>query len=440
MAQYCLTDTIFALASGAGSAGVAVIRISGSEVQNILKKITGLSNPTPRHAYFKSICDLTGGILDRGLVLYFNAPDSFTGEDVAELQIHGGRSVIRAVLRVLGDINGCRPAERGEFSRRAVLNGKMDLTQAEGLLDFIHADTDRQREQAFHQLSGDLKNLYESWRGLLIRHMAYLEAFIDFPEEEIPVSVLEGINHDIADLVHRITDYLDDNGRGQKLREGFQIALIGPPNAGKSSLINALTKKDVAIVSAVAGTTRDVVEAHLDVDGFPVILADTAGLREQADMIEAEGIRRAVARAEAADLILNVSDAQKYPNANALPKSVDPKNVIVVWNKADLALLPVSEMSVSALTGAGIGELWQKIRSVLQDRFDGSNTCALTHERYRVALNEAVQALERSLAIDEIELKAEELRLAARAVGRITGRIENDELLDVIFHQFCIGK
>lgn len=441
MGDYCLTDTIFAPATGAGAAGVAIVRVSGSLARTAAEQLAGLKNPAARYAYFRPIRDKNGELIDKGLVLYFAAPDSFTGEDVVEFQVHGGRSVIRAVLAALGDIDGCRPAERGEFSRRAVLNGKMDLTEAEGLLDLIHAETDRQRVQAAAQMSGALKTLYDAWRDLLKHHMAYLEAFIDFPEEEIPASVLNTLNADVTELARQITTHLNDQRRGQTLRDGFHMALIGPPNAGKSSLINALSQKEAAIVSETAGTTRDVVEVHLDVDGFPVILADTAGLREQADALEAEGIRRAVRQAETADLILNVSDARTYPIPNPLPNGLSGDKVMVVWNKADLAESPPPD-AVSARTGAGIDALWARLCGVLHDRFCDSAgaTAPVTRERYRVALGEALAALTRAGQVDEIELKAEELRLAARAIGRITGRIETDEVLDVIFRDFCIGK
>ncbi len=437
--MYQSGDTIYALASGLGTAGVAVIRLSGPEVLNVLKNLCGLENPKPNYAYFRSLV-FQDKVLDKGLVLYFKAPHSFTGEDVAELQIHGGRGVIQSVMNALSQIPNCRPAERGEYSRRAVINGKMDLTEAEGLLDLVHAETEEQRKQALAQLSGNLAQLYESWRKQLVHHLAYAEAFIDFPEEEIPPEKEKQIDDDIRDLIEKISAHLSDDRRGERLREGFQIAIVGVPNVGKSSLINALTKKEVAIVSQTAGTTRDIVEAHLDVAGFPVILADTAGLRDSEEEIEAEGIRRAVKRAEQADLILSIQDAKDYPNVKKLPKALNEKHVITIWNKSDLLNKKISkkEHFISAKTGVGIGSLWDEIKTILTDSFSGG--VAITRERYRVALTQCVAHLQNALVAPELELKTEDMRLAARALGRITGRIEVDELLDVIFRDFCIGK
>lgn len=442
MYNYCLTDTIYALSSGAGKGGVAVIRISGSHVLHLLKEIAGLENPTPRYAYFKPLKDKHGDILDYALVLYFKNPHSFTGEDVAEFQVHGGSSVIEAVFKRLRDFKGVRPAEHGEFSRRGVVYGKMDLTAAEGIMDLIDAQTDQQRRQAVAQTAGKLGELYEHWRKLLVHHMAYLEAFIDFPEEDIPPEKEAQIDTDIQQLKKEIETHLNDNGRGQKLRDGFQIALIGVPNVGKSSLMNALTNKDIAIVTPIAGTTRDVVEAHLDVAGFPVILADTAGLRETEGEIEAEGIRRAVRRAEESDLILYVQDITHYPHIEPLPDSLKHIPVKIVWNKKDKNpdLKIETGIGISAKTGLGIADLWDDITADLRTHLSPTNNGIITRERYRTALKECVHYLSTSLIAPAIELKAEDLRLAARQIGRITGRIETDELLDVIFRDFCIGK
>lgn len=439
--SYCLTDTIYALSSGAGKGGVAVIRISGTAVKNVLKQMVSLSDPKPRYAYFKPITAVDGRVLDQALVLYFAAPNSFTGEDVVEFHVHGGRGVIQSVLEAIGDISGCRPAERGEFSRRAVINGKMDLTTAEGILDLINAETEQQRAQALIQAQGTLMHLYDGWRSTLCHHMAYLEAFIDFPEEEIPPEKLETIDSDIQGLIKTIQSHLNDNRSGERLREGFQIAIIGVPNVGKSSLINMLTKKEVAIVSQMAGTTRDVVEAHLDVGGFPVILADTAGLREQVEEIESEGIRRAVQKAEEADLILHIQDGTNYPNTDPLPSMLAQKTVLTIWNKADaMRDQPQDVLCVSAKTGQGIPELWAHIRMILERDFGQRSGGIITRERYRTALTSCVRSLTQAICVSETELKAEELRLAARYLGRITGRIEVEELLDVIFRDFCIGK
>ena len=436
---YCLTDTIYALSSGPGKGGVAVIRISGNRVRAVLKQMVGLDDPTPRYAYFKAIRK-GRDILDRSLILFFAGPASFTGEDVAEFHVHGGQAVIHSILEALGEIEGCRPAERGEFSRRAVINGKMDLTQAEGMADLINAQTERQQAQAMAQMQGNLKNLYDGWRQDLTHHMAYLEAFIDFPEEEIPPEKMTRIDSDIIGLAERIRNHLDDHRAGERLRDGFRIALIGAPNVGKSSLINALTHRDVAIVSQVAGTTRDVVEAYLDVAGFPVILSDTAGLRERAESIEAEGIRRAVRTAESADLILYIRDIRQAETPADLPQKLRDKTVLNIWNKADLSAARPDGIVVSAVTGDGIQNLWDNIKGVLVRDFGDGSTGLITRDRYRVALKECLDFLNRAKETAPLELKAENLRMAARSLGRITGQIETEELLDVIFRDFCIGK
>ena len=435
---YALTDTIYALSSGSGKGGVAIIRVSGHQVRTVLKDLAHLDEPQPRYAYFRAIG--TTQILDHALVLYFQAPNSFTGEDVAEFQVHGGRAVIQSILEAIGNIPGCRPADRGEFSRRAVINGKMDLTEAEGLLDLINAETERQRALALNQMTGNLATLYDGWRSDLTRHMAYLEAFIDFPEEAIPPEKLNTIDADIRSLIDKINTHLNDNRAGERLRDGFYIAIVGAPNVGKSSLINALTHRDVAIVSQIAGTTRDVVEAHLDVAGFPVILADTAGLREQADTIETEGIKRAVRKASDADLILHIQDGTRWPQADLLPDVLNQKTVLTVWNKSDLMTTKPDGLVISAKTGNGISNLWNHIQGVLERDFGQRDNALITRERYRVALTDCVRNLTHALTVSELELKAEDLRLAARCLGRITGRIDAEDLLDVIFRDFCIGK
>lgn len=440
--MYCLTDTIYALSSGAGKGGVAVIRVSGKEVKTICRLMAGLENPKSRYAYFRPLKGQDGQTIDHALVLFFEGPNSFTGEDVVEFQVHGGQSVITAVYEALSSFENVRPAEAGEFSRRAVVYGKMDLTQAEGIMDLVDAQTEQQRRQALTQTEGKLGQLYESWRTMLVRNMAYLEAFIDFPEEEIPPEKMAVIDEQTSQLIAEIEQHLNDNERGQRLREGFQIALIGVPNVGKSSLMNALTHKDIAIVSQIAGTTRDVVEAHLDVAGFPVILADTAGLREEAGEIESEGIRRAVRKAEKSDLILYVQDMVHYPEIEPLPEALEHIPTYVVWNKQDMypSTTVQGGYAVSAKTGAGIHTLWSDITNYLKETFAPRGNGAITRERYRVALTACVKSLRSAMVAEELELKAEDLRLAARALGRITGRIETDELLDVIFRDFCIGK
>ncbi len=435
--------TIFALASAPGRAGVAVFRISGPLADEVLRKLTEQELPTERHAELRTLFDvMNGDMIDDVLVLRFVAPCSYTGENVVELQTHGGRAVISAVLAALDRLPGLRPAEPGEFTRRAVENGRLDLTQAEAIADLVDAETEAQRRQALSQLDGQLGRLYEDWRARLIRAAAWLEGAIDFPEEEVPKAAMAE-SHATVEAVHQeIRVHLADGRRGEIMREGLYVAVIGPPNAGKSSLVNALAQRDVAIVSEMAGTTRDVIEVRLNLKGYPVILADTAGLREVSDAIEAEGVRRAVARAREADLRLLVLDgSSRHPLAGLAPEILARAD-ITVWNKFDLGG-PVQEgTKISVLTNHGL----QNLINILSDKAQQileNNTGApvLTRARHRNALKEADKALEKAIkSYQTPELAAEDVRLALRALGRITGRVDLEELLDVVFRDFCIGK
>jgi tRNA modification GTPase len=433
--------TIFALASGAGAAGVAVVRVSGPGAGAALAALTGRPLPRPRVATRRRLVDPgTAETLDEALVLWMPGPASFTGEDVVELHIHGGRAVVAGVVEALGRRAGLRPAEPGEFTRRAFETGRMDLTAAEAVADLVAAETAAQRRQALRQMGGALARLYDGWRERLVRALAHVEAAIDFPDEDLPGGILGAATGEVAALEVAIGAHLDDGGRGERLRAGVSVAIVGAPNAGKSSLLNALAGRDVAIVSARAGTTRDVIEVHLDLAGCPVILADTAGLRETDDEIEAEGVRRARARAAAADLMVALFDATTAPD-EATRALVGPET-IVVRSKADLGA-PHGEIGgllVSARTGAGLAELLARLTAAVTDRFAAADQPALTRARHRSALTEARDALARSRSARLPELAAEDLRLAARALGRITGRIDVEDLLDVIFRDFCIGK
>jgi len=378
-----------------------------------------------------------GDHLDDALVLWFPAPASFTGEDVAEFHVHGGRAVIEALLGALGTLPGSRPAEPGEFTRRAVENGKFDLTQAEALADLINAETEAQRKQAFRQYDGALASLYEGWRARLIGAAAWIEAAIDFSDEEIPGDPVEEAKAQVIEIASEINDHLNDARRGEILRDGFHLTVIGPPNSGKSSLINSLARRDVAIVSDIPGTTRDVVEVHLDLGGYPVILADTAGLRETGDQIEAEGVRRALARAQDGDAVLLLLDATKPLQYQGNLASAP---ALTVWNKADLPHAPCEGLSVSVRTGDGLDNLLQHVGNIVRKRLVTGDVPVLTRERHRHALARAAEALERSLAAGELEIVAEEMRFAMRELGRITGRVDVEDLLDVVFRDFCIGK
>jgi len=434
-------DTIFAPATAAGKAGVAVIRLSGPSAGAALAAL-GAGRPEPRRAVFTRFRDpATGEAIDSGLALWFPAPASFTGEDVAELQLHGGRAVIDAAMRALARLPGCRIAEPGEFTRRAFLNGKLNLTEVEGLADLVAAETEAQRRQALRQLDGDLGRLYESWRATLMRALAHLEAGIEFADEDLPAEIAETAAADVVWTLGAIDRHLQDGGRGERLREGIAVAILGPPNAGKSTLLNALARRDVAITSAVAGTTRDVVEVHLDLGGYPVIVADTAGLRASDDPIEAEGIRRALRRAEAADLRIAIYDLARPEERRAIEGLLGP-DTIVVANKADLveaAPCPEDAIAVSVLTGQGMPALLERLGAEVAARF-GGDAAGPTRLRHRRALEECADALRRFDPASLPELAAEDLRLAVRSLGRITGRVGVEDMLDIVFREFCIGK
>jgi tRNA modification GTPase len=398
--------------------------------------------PPPRRARRARLRDpTTGDDIDDGLALWFPAPRSVTGEDVAELHIHGSRAVIAALVTALRRL-GLRLAEPGEFTRRAFANGKLDLVQAEAIADLIAAETEAQRRQALRQLGGHLGAVYRGWSARLLRAVAHLEAAIDFPDEDLPPQVEATVEGEIAALAGEIAAHLADGRRGERLRDGIAIAIVGPPNAGKSSLLNMLAQREAAITSPVAGTTRDVIEVAIDLAGYPVVLADTAGLRDSADSIEREGLRRALARAEAAELRLFVFDARR-PRDAAGAASWPGTDTLLVANKIDLvtdrADLPSGALPVSALNGDGIAALVAAATERVAAGYDLAAP-ALTRERHRAALDDALAALRRAQQALLPELRAEDLRLAWRSLGRITGAVDVEDLLDVIFADFCIGK
>jgi tRNA modification GTPase len=443
------TATIFALASAPGRGGVAVFRISGPEAKKTIEKLcqpAALSNP--REAVLRKIHHPQNGMaIDQALVLYFESPNSFTGEDVVELHLHGGRAIAQAVTEALSALPHFRLAEPGEFTRRAFENGKMDLTEAEAIADLVNAETQAQRRQALAQFEGALGKVYEEWRVRLSRLLAYLEAAIDFADEDLPQDVAEKQLAGLKDLAASIAAHLDDRHRGERLRDGFSIAILGPTNAGKSSLLNALARRDAAIVSSTAGTTRDVIEVNLDLGGYPVTIADTAGLRESADAIENEGIRRALKRADQADLKLLVFDGSQYPELDATTLKLADKNTLSLINKSDLISKAPSFkggenefLFLSAQSGDGIQGLLDRLIQESDVRFGNLGQPPLTRARHRAALEECLQHLRRALAAKESELRAEDVRLALRALGRITGRVDVEDLLDIIFRDFCIGK
>ena len=443
--------TIYALSTVLGKSGVAVIRISGSKAFDVVRLMTSLKTDEikPRYAYFVKLKDIAGQqILDKCLLLYFKAPNSFTGEDIIELHTHGSRAVISALLNNLSRIPYFRMAEPGEFSKRAFYNQKMDLTEAEGLADLIDAETEAQQKYALRQMEGNLKNLYEDWREKLVNIMAHLEAYIDFPDEEIPENIVSEMNNTVFKLKNEIKEHLSSDNIGERLREGFRVVIVGRPNAGKSSLLNAIAKRDVVIVSDIAGTTRDAIDVHLDLNGYPVIITDTAGIRETEEAIERQGVEIAYRKIEDADLLLCLYDASQdtVQVFEKIEKTFKNK-MIYIANKSDnLTKEQCSEIKKQGITlisvkqQQGIDIVLNKISAVINDKFTSNSNLLITRARYREALNEALRSLDLFNLNKEIELSAEDIRLAAREIGKITGRIEVDEILDKIFGSFCIGK
>jgi tRNA modification GTPase len=451
-------STIFALSSGRPPAAIAVVRVSGPRASVALEKLIGRV-PEPRKAALARVRDpASGEIIDEALALWFPAPRSETGEDVAELQLHGGQAVIAGVLDALAMIEGCRPAEAGEFTRRAFENGRLDLTAVEGLADLIAAETQAQRRLAFRQLKGLIGDRAEAWRRRLIEALALVEARIDFSDEaDVPEDLLGPALHAAQQLRDEIASVLADGRRGERLRDGLVVAIAGPPNAGKSTLLNRLARREAAIVSPYAGTTRDVIEVHFDLDGYPVTLLDTAGIRDSTEPIEQEGVRRARERAAAADLVLWVIDASAGgPAVEDQPKSFASVVIWLIRNKIDQAEEGsgadeternsneyIFTLSISALTGIGLEALTVALSDYAKTFFASTESAVITRARHRLALEETVAALDRAVARDHAnaeELIAEELRSAATTLGRLTGRVDVEDILDVIFRDFCIGK
>ncbi len=455
-------DTIFAPSTAPGRAGVAVVRISGPNAGTALTALGGTPLPAPRHAVLRRIRQpASAAVIDRGLLLWFPGPASFTGEDLGELHLHGGRAVIAATLEALAGLPGLRPAEAGEFTRRAFDNGKLDLTAVEGLADLINAETEAQRRQALRQLEGGLARRCGDWAARLTRVLAHFEAAIDFVEEDLPADLGAAALREAVAVGEEIAAALDDRHRGERLREGLSVVILGAPNAGKSSLLNALARRDVAIVSETAGTTRDIVEVHLDLAGYPVTLADTAGLRPGAAgddpqaAIERLGMARARERAAQADvtlLLVDMAAALAEPDVVEHARALWDARALVLLNKADCcteaererlsaALAAWDPVIVSARTGLGLDRALARLVGLAEEAFGGAEAAAgITRLRHRRALQECREALVRAGAALLPELVAEELRLALRSLGRISGRVDVEDLLDIVFSDFCIGK
>ena len=442
--------TIYALSTGPGIAGIAVIRISGSDAINVIKALTGKDIPTPRMATFRKINYInTSELIDEGIIIWFPGPESYTGEDMAEIHIHGGKAVVMAVQNEISKVKDCRLAEPGEFTKLAFQNGKVNLLKAESIADLISAETEIQRLQALKIMKGKSSLKFNGLREKLLKILSFIEAKIDFPEEELPEENLKKIKIDSSDVLNEINKILNDQKVGEIIREGFKIAIVGPTNAGKSSLLNNLSNREVAIVSEIAGTTRDVVETHLNIDGYPVIISDTAGIRESKDEIEKKGIRLSLKKAENADLKLVVVDAKSIDLSGFL-NDLLKNDAILVVNKSDLIkdkldpeILKLNHVLISLKDNSNIDELIKKIKNYLRDKFITEEDILITRERHRQHLVQCADHLKNFLdknSKKDFDKAAEDLRLATRHLGMIVGKVDVEEILGSIFNDFCIGK
>jgi len=442
--------TIYALSSGPGISGVAVIRLSGQDTSKVIKLLTGKRPPKPRVATLRKINKInTSELIDEGLILWFPGPESYTGEDMAEIQVHGSKAVVDALHSSLSDIENCRLAEPGEFTKLAFQNGKINLLKAESIADLISSETEIQRQQAIKIMNGKSSDQFNFLREKLLKILSHVEAKIDFPEEDLPNNILDEIKDSSDEVINKIKKILNDQKVGERIREGFKIAILGPTNAGKSSLMNHLSNRDVAIVSEIAGTTRDVIETHLNIDGYPVIISDTAGIRDSKDEIEKKGIKLSLNRAEEADLKLVVVDA-KRPDFTDILKDLLHENAILVINKSDLLekdidpeIKKTNHVLISIKENKNIEELILKIKNNLKNKFLTSDDILITRERHRQHLQQCLDHLNnfnQKKEIEDFDKAAEDLRLATRHLGMIVGKVDVEEILGSIFNDFCIGK
>jgi len=442
--------TIYALSSGSGISGIAVIRVSGKETAKVIKKLTLKKLPTPRVATLRKFNkNGSKNLIDEGVVLWFPGPNSYTGEDLAEFHVHGSRAVINAMHNSISKIENCRLAEPGEFTKRAFQNGRINLLKAESIADLISSETEIQRKQALKIMSGKSSNKFNFWREKLLETLSHVEAKIDFPEEDLPKNILLKIQKTVKQIESEIKKTLNDHKVGERIREGFKIAIVGPPNSGKSSLLNYLSKREAAIVSEIAGTTRDVIETHLNLDCYPVIVSDTAGIRNSKNEIEKKGIKIALKRAEDADLRLVIVSAKNVDFTSVL-KDLLIKNAILVVNKSDLIkkklnikLKKYEYVLISIKKDLNLNKLIFKIKSKLKNKFTTSEDILITRERHRQNLINCVQHLEKfqkKKLVQDFDKAAEDLRLATRHLGMIVGKVDVEELLGSIFNDFCIGK
>jgi len=442
--------TIYALSSGPGVSGIAVMRISGPETSKVIQLLTGKSVPKPRVATLRKINKFnTSELIDEGIILWFPGPESYTGEDMAEIQVHGSKAVIDALHTSISNIENCRLAEPGEFTKLAFQNGKINLLKAESVADLISSETEIQRQQAIKIMNGKSADQFNFLREKLLKILSHVEAKIDFPDEDLPNDILKEIKKSSDEVLKNIEKILNDQKVGERIREGFKIAILGPTNAGKSSLLNHLSNRDVAIVSEIAGTTRDVIETHLNIDGYPVIISDTAGIRESKNEIERKGIKLSLNRAEEADLKIVVVDAKNLEFTDVLKGLLD-QNAILVINKSDLLegdidpeIKKLDHVLISIKENLNIDELILKIKNNLKNKFITSDDTLITRERHRQHLEQCLEHLKnfnKKNESEDFDKAAEDLRLATRHLGMIVGKVDVEEILGSIFNDFCIGK
>ena len=442
--------TIYALSTGPGVSGVAIIRISGPEASNIIKSLTGKEIPQPRMATLRKINNInTSELIDEGIIIWFPGPESYTGEDMAEIHVHGGKAVVKTVQNEISKVENCKLAEAGEFTKLAFQNGKINLLKAESIADLISAETEIQRLQAVKMMKGKSSKKFNELREKLLKILSFVEAKIDFPEEDLPNENIKQIKEDSSDVIKQIKKILDDQKVGEIIREGFKIAIVGPTNAGKSSLLNNLSNREVAIVSEIAGTTRDVVETHLNIDGYPVIISDTAGIRDSKDEIEKKGVKLSLKKAEKADLKLVVVDAINIDFSGFL-NDLLKKDAILVINKSDLLkeklnskVSKFNHVLISLKDNLNIDKLILKIKKNLENKFISEEDILITRERHRQHLLQCVEHLNNFSDKNDkkdFDKGAEDLRLATRQLGMIVGKVDVEEILGSIFNDFCIGK
>jgi len=442
--------TIYALSSGPGTSGVSIIRVSGPDTVKVIKALTNKEIPAPRMATLRKINNInTSELIDEGIIIWFPGPESYTGEDMAEFHVHGGKAVVMAVQEAISNIENCKLAEPGEFTKLAFQNGKINLLKAESIADLISAETEIQRKQAVKIMKGKSSEKFNELREKLLKILSFVEAKIDFPEEDLPEDNLDKIKKDSSDVINEINKILNDHKVGEIIREGFKIAIVGPTNAGKSSLLNNLSNREVAIVSEIAGTTRDVVETHLNIDGYPVIISDTAGIRDSKDEIEKKGIKLSLNKAENADLKLVVIDA-KNPNLSGFLNDLLKKDAILIVNKSDLInetldkeISKFDHVLISLKDNLNIDKLISKIKDQLKNKFISEENILITRERHRQHLVQCVDYLKNFLEKNnkkDFDKAAEDLRLATRHLGMIVGKVDVEEILGSIFNDFCIGK